>query len=717
MAHTAWILFGILVAVCNAQFGFNRNEQYMNRRPYTPLRNQTPRVQVNRQSNRPPSPFGIKSEEKQCYTTARRSFFMTRMVHYPCNRRMPGVPVVRSFMGPMGPVCMSYIREPVYRYFKVPVCCPGLAVNAEGRCVSSLQMNQTPRNSKPQMQRPNNNNMMSMAARMREAMWVRAQKDMARRRAAMHMAMRNKTMQRRREMAPPMPPRRPHMAPLMHMYHFNQMMNQRNFERQRPQQPRITFLRFNRSSTPPMPHPVQQPPLSGRFINIIRNRFNPTSPFPFVTRPSLPAPPMYNMIRPPRPNSMMARIIPRVVLSARMLPITNLRQFTADPEQTQPKEAATRVVPQETQYQDVGAQTDGFQQDQFPQIPEPRQESQENGLQVDGFGKEYNQMDQFAHEDGFHGFQEPAESMMQVDLPQKPVEMPDLIVEQAPASMGEQESCIVQLETAVKTCLKTNNIDVPDVMSAFEPFNEDKSRVLCQAEDAIFKCISDTLNQCSVEYDAAVARDMLLETAQTVKSMCELRAVSVQVQEPTADVSSATQIGDVDTSATVENVDAIPTEAKPATSPEKNLAASPEKNDITIIEEAPRQAAPSVESFKTAIEHEVHVQEMLMREHLLPILLGAGVGFIVLVLFVSLIICCCCKRRLHKKMRIIKELEKPPLKDGIYTIGVSPPHYEVNGIPPMYYEEAKGEIFTSASPSVVEGSDLADEAAGNNTQM
>ena len=42
---------------------------------------------------------------------------------------------------------------------------------------------------------------------------------------------------------------------------------------------------------------------------------------------------------------------------------------------------------------------------------------------------------------------------------------------------------------------------------------------------------------------------------------------------------------------------------------------------------------------------------------------------------------------------------------GIYTIGVPPPVYEVKGIPPVYYEEAKGEKITSGSPSVLEGSD------------
>ena len=44
----------------------------------------------------------------------------------------------------------------------------------------------------------------------------------------------------------------------------------------------------------------------------------------------------------------------------------------------------------------------------------------------------------------------------------------------------EPQSCIRVLESAVKSCLKQNKIDVPDVMTAFEPFNDDTSRVLCE---------------------------------------------------------------------------------------------------------------------------------------------------------------------------------------------------------------------------------------------
>lgn len=55
---------------------------------------------------------------------------------------------------------------------------------------------------------------------------------------------------------------------------------------------------------------------------------------------------------------------------------------------------------------------------------------------------------------------------------------------------------------------------------------------LFRAEDAIFKCISAALNECGQTSDAEVARDMLLETAQTVRSMCELRSASGKTKSP-----------------------------------------------------------------------------------------------------------------------------------------------------------------------------------------
>ena len=65
---------------------------------------------------------------------------------------------------------------------------------------------------------------------------------------------------------------------------------------------------------------------------------------------------------------------------------------------------------------------------------------------------------------------------------------------------------------------------------------------------------------------------------------------------------------------------------------------------------------------KQAIKHEVHVQEVEMREYYLPILIGSGAGFVILVLMLSLVICCCCKRKLKRKLKMAKEPEKPPIE-------------------------------------------------------
>lgn len=88
------------------------------------------------------------------------------------------------------------------------------------------------------------------------------------------------------------------------------------------------------------------------------------------------------------------------------------------------------------------------------------------------------------------------------------------------------------------------------------------------------------------------------------------------------------------------------------------------KSADDVVDAPAPEAAAIDHHVQEAIQHEVHVQEVRMKEYLVPILLGAGVGFIALVLVVSLIVCCCCKRRLNKKMKIAKECEKPPLQDG-----------------------------------------------------
>lgn len=100
-------------------------------------------------------------------------------------------------------------------------------------------------------------------------------------------------------------------------------------------------------------------------------------------------------------------------------------------------------------------------------------------------------------------------------------------------------------------------------------------------------------------------------------------------------------------------------------------------------------------------DHDSHISIEELREEsfYLPILIGTAIGVAGIFILLLAILCICCRRRLHKKMYIEKETEKPKLFD-VYTIGVPPPVYEVNGIPPISYEEAKGEKFTGSPASV-----------------
>mgnify|MGYP000305434854 CR=1 FL=1 len=79
---------------------------------------------------------------------------------------------------------------------------------------------------------------------------------------------------------------------------------------------------------------------------------------------------------------------------------------------------------------------------------------------------------------------------------------------------------------------------------------------------------------------------------------------------------------------------------------------------------------------------------------------------------------CISGRRIHVAV-LIKFLQPSSFKpninfyiSGIYTIGIPPPTYEVKGIPPMYYEEAKGEKISSR-----EVGEERKEAGNGNTQM
>ena len=94
------------------------------------------------------------------------------------------------------------------------------------------------------------------------------------------------------------------------------------------------------------------------------------------------------------------------------------------------------------------------------------------------------------------------------------------------------------------------------------------------------------------------------------------------------------------------------------------------------------------------------VDRQIVHEYYLPLLIGTAIGVLAIIILLLALFCVCCRRRMSRKMYLEKEPEKPKLLDGIYTIGLPPPIYEVNGIPPLSYEEAKGEKITGSPSSV-----------------
>lgn len=248
--------------------------------------------------------------------------------------------------------------------------------------------------------------MMSIASKMRQAMWLRAKEDMERRRAKFFMNMRNNRRNNMRDNMPfmmhRMQLRRPPMTHMFNMYNREQITNQ----------PRVAFLRFNRP-TPPMPHPVQQPPLSGRMVKIIKRKIMPL--LPFMQRNNFPMSDGRNTWRPP--------MVPRIVLSNRagVSPMNRMREFHPPMPQL-PRIVIPRI---QAPFQPLMNNPE----ENFSNNPEAQQ-PQPDGYPTDGF---------HGHHDHFHGPQEgqmTPDNIMQVDLPIEPVQMPNLVVEQTPTNNG-----------------------------------------------------------------------------------------------------------------------------------------------------------------------------------------------------------------------------------------------------------------------------------------
>ncbi|XP_046327634.2 proline-rich protein 36-like isoform X2 [Haliotis rufescens] len=91
-------------------------------------------------------------------------------------------------------------------------------------------------------------------------------------------------------------------------------------------------------------------------------------------------------------------------------------------------------------------------------------------------------------------------------------------------------------------------------------------------------------------------------------------------------------------------------------------------------------------------------------------ILAIALGIFVLLFVLSLTCCLCLKcRRSKQSFELSREAVKIPLPDNIYTVGIVPPVYEAKGIPPLSYEEAKGETIKGDTNKVNEPEEVKEE--------
>ncbi|XP_061176823.1 uncharacterized protein LOC133185541 isoform X2 [Saccostrea echinata] len=159
----------------------------------------------------------------------------------------------------------------------------------------------------------------------------------------------------------------------------------------------------------------------------------------------------------------------------------------------------------------------------------------------------------------------------------------------------------------------------------------------------------------------------------------------------------------------IEDKQDIATEIKKEIKPEIKQAINEAKKDESVMVELTKMIENNVDRHGHAHPHIQHTHDDITHEYYLPILIGTAIGVAAIFLLLLAILCVCCRRRIKKKIYVEKEPEKPKLFEGIYTIGVPPPVYEVNGIPPLSYEEVRGVKITGSPSSVRRHNDANDE--------
>lgn len=676
--------------------------------------------------------------DNKCFRLVRNTFFLTQLLGYPCNRRIHGVPIIRAYQGPQGPLCESYFRVPYVRYFRVQSCCPGWTVDKWGHCSIAADQANIQKIAMP-TQTPMQVNMarqIALTSNQPMGMWQPTQNMMLAQQPEMESQLGN--------MRSPMQPRPFPFSPVY------LLMSRLNYMR------RVAALRNRNAFTRPRERPIflVRSSISSPIMDMVRRRIallrsNPMAMSAAMSRINL----LQNQIRPDTTsiNQGMGHHMslmhgndqqqhkPEETMKGRinLLPTPQIPAHFPTHDQNKPfPEIPARQPQLEVPSVPPMMPRESFPFPQFPvrnpfhpmhhmQQPGPfflnRPRPSLGSLGTSPFGL-IKKPSPFSNPET-QMVQKASMSSQSAESEAAPVSVLEMNVDtnEAPKIMldnfssGEAEttprSCMEVLSSTMKKCMASAKIDLPDIMTPFDTFGEETLSTLCSQRETINSCILDGMKECQDGPEAFHARDMMTKTTDTFVNMCNIEEVTVTTQdgEPPSQTQSETTV------AGTENVKQAPqtVDSKTAMAALDVLKESKTTGEaVAEIKAAEQEISDSVHQ---AIKQEVKVEEVKMKNFYFPILIGSGIGFLVLVFVFSLFICCCCKRRLKHKMKLSKEPTKPSAIDCIYTIGVPPPVYEVKGIPHMSYEEAKGEKISAKNAS--EYLSDKEEKEGDNTQM
>lgn len=327
-----------------------------------------------------------------------------------------------------------------------------------------------------------------------------------------------------------------------------------------------------------------------------------------------------------------------------------------------------------------------------------------------------------------------------VQLPRIPVETPPVSIRpgpNSPFSVHPPPECFSQYMMVVKKCFQEANIQIPLDHNMFN-VNYNYNGV-CQNREMIIACIFNHLSPCNSPQEQHLVKATIGHTVDEMNRFCQIGQIN-GIEERMGGRDDRVPMDPDHLEQPMDNADPVPEPVQEVPIiPEDHHASSlgqhtlnlhahkekvaqideyqgslpeapvPEnviekKSDVTISEHKDSQnvigtAHAHIHDDDKDREHEVHMMELQEEQYYLPILIGTAIGVAGIFVLLLAIFCVCYRRRLQKKIYLEKETEKPKLFD-VYTIGVPPPVYEVNGIPPISYEEAKGEKFTGSPASV-----------------